>query len=693
MIDTDFLADAAGAEDFDGFDPDDFAVDYLPERECQVDLRSECEAFFAPGGTLARSGGVNGAPCEERPQHLTMALAAADALEKGSNLCVEAPTGVGKSFAYLVPLIHYAVHRRRPALVSTETINLQHQLIEKDLPFLRELCGTDFKVALAKGRNNYLCRRRLSLLSGEQRDALLPIPHLAMETERIIRDLEAGRDQQFVSGVRGNYAVWNLVCSESGNCAGSQCEFFRSCYYFRARRQWDEADIVVANHALFLTDLAIRAENGGGAALLPDYGAVLIDEAHTLENNAASHLGLRLNKAAVLGTLNRLYNPERAKGLLMRQGPEMLQLRSLTQSVRDETYGFFAPYEELVRKSGGTSLRLPESAPDPFPSALVDALIRLENLLGETAENETDEAFRTELSSYRDRCRAFLDMISDFTGRSMADAVYFLEMERDTITLCAAPLNVAELLAKMLFDGSLPVILCSATMTVAGNFDYYAGRIGFTGGRMMQLDSPFSPDQAQVVIPPGMPEPDAPDSLPLLAEKIYELVEENNGSAFVLFTSYRSLRYCADALRERFAAGNRLLLEQGGELDRDTMLRTFRGTPHSVLFGADSFWTGVDVPGENLSMVIITRLPFASPGSPLIAARQERIERSGRNSFAEYSLPEAVLKFRQGVGRLIRSRSDRGKIVVLDPRITGKRYGKKFLQSIPYNVGEEKDRP
>lgn len=685
MIDNEFFMEDTG-EGFDGFSPDDFAVDYIPESSREVDLRAGCEEFFAPGGILAQSSGINGSPCEERPQQLVMALAVADALTQKSNLCVEAPTGVGKSFAYLVPLIHYAVHSRRPVLVSTETINLQHQLIEKDLPFLQQLCQTDFKIALAKGRGNYLCRRRLAMLSGEQRDALLPVPHLALETERIIRELESGNDRNYHDGIRGNYAIWHMVCSESGNCAGPKCEFYRSCYYFRARRKWDEADIVVANHALFLTDLAIRSECGSSASLLPDYSAVLIDEAHALENSAASHLGLHLNKPGMLGTMNRLYNPERARGLLMRQGAEMLQLRALTQSVRDEIYGFFAPYEEKLRRSANSALRLNENTPDPYPAALTDALIKLANLLTDTVEKEDDESFRTELSSYCDRCRGYIDAAADFASRTVQDAVYYIEEERDAVTLCASPLNVAELLGKMLFNGELPVILCSATMTVADNFDYYAARTGFAGGRMIKLDSPFSPDQAEVILPPGMPEPDSPEYLDALAEEIFRLISENNGSAFVLFTSYRTLHFCAEKLRDRVAARGNLLLEQGGDYDRSTMLQMFRETPHSVLFGADSFWTGVDVPGDNLSMVIITRLPFASPGSPIISARQEKIEKEGRSSFAHYSLPEAVLKFRQGVGRLIRRGSDRGKIVILDSRITGKSYGRKFLDSIPYKT-------
>jgi ATP-dependent DNA helicase DinG len=330
-------------------------------------------------------------------------------------------------------------------------------------------------------------------------------------------------------------------------------------------------------------------------------------------------------------------------------------------------------------------VRLDEKHPDPMPETLVQILDTIAQKTFALAENEDEnDNLRTELSANADRCRNFSDMLTAFTQRMLPDSVYFLDNDQDSVTCCAAPLNVAEVLEKVLFNGNVPVLLCSATMTVAGNFDYYSGRTGFAGGRMIQLDSPFSPEQAELLIPPGMPEPDSPEYLERLSQEIFQLVDENNGSAFVLFTSYRTLHFCADKLRDRFAARGITLLEQGGELDRSTMLRTFKSTPHSVLFGADSFWTGVDVPGDDLTLVIITRLPFASPGSPVIAARQERIEAAGKSSFGNYSLPEAVLKFRQGVGRLIRSRSDRGKVVVLDSRIIKKSYGRKFLDSIPY---------
>lgn len=675
--------DAPGGVDLsDVFDPDDFAVEYLPENTPEIDLEACCESFFAPGGTLAAAA-VNGSPCEERPQQLTMARAIAAALTRRRNLCVEAPTGVGKSFAYLLPLIHYAVESRLPALITTETINLQHQLIEKDLPFLRELTGLNFQVALAKGRSNYLCRRRLAMLSGEQRDALLPVPQMIFETEKVISDLEQGRDARYRDGIRDNSRIWSMICSESGNCAGVKCEFYRNCYYFRARRQWDEADVVVANHALFLTDLAIR-RSGGGGSLLPDYGAVMIDEAHTLENNAAEHLGLHLSRGAMLGMMNRLYHPERAKGLLMRPGAEMPEMRALAQRGREEVYGFFAPYEAMLERAENSSVRLDGSKPDPVPETLIAILGKLAAGLDAVAEAEENDNFRTEISAASDRCRDFAEMLGVFTSRQMEDAVYFVEAEQDSLCCRAAPLNVAEMLGELLFNGDLPVMLCSATLTVRGSFDYFISRTGFAGGEILRLDSPFSPDQARLIVRRDIPEPSSPEYLPKLTDAIGEMVEENNGSAFVLFTSYRSMEYCGKALSSRFALRGLPLLIQGGELNRSEMLARFRATPHSVLFGTDSFWTGVDVPGENLTMVVITRLPFASIGSPLTSARMEKLERSGLSSFAHYSLPEAVLKFRQGVGRLIRTSRDHGIVAVLDSRIALRRYGRDFLASLPY---------
>lgn len=682
-----FISDSGSPDEDYDFSLDEFAVDYTPDPEPELDLHEECRKFFTPQGVLSSLNAINGRPTEERPQQLAMATAIADALQKGENLCIEAPTGVGKSFAYLIPLIYRSQLCRRPALISTETINLQQQLIEKDLPFLREATGINFRAALAKGRQNYVCRRRLALLSGEQRDALLPVPSLILDTEKLIRNLENGMDgERGSAGDSIDPSVWNLVCSESGNCAGPKCEFYRNCYYFKARRQWDEADIVVANHALFLTDLAIRYSNGGNSgALLPDYGAVLIDEAHSLENNAAEYLGLRISQPGMVGMLNRLFNPEKMRGLLMRPGNLMPELRQLTVAARDEAYGFFSPYTELIRRSQETALRL-KNVPDEYPDRLTPALTQLGRKLDELLEDLEDNSFHTELEGARDRCRTAIDSINTFTRRIMDDAVYYIEESGSSVNLYASPLNIPELLDSMLFNGNCPVMLCSATLTVRNSFDYFVSRTGFSGGKLIRLDSPFSPAQARVIIPRDLRDPGDEDYLSSLTRHIREYVKLTSGKAFVLFTSYHALSYCADALKDDFYDNNWRLLVQGGELSRNRMLEEFRKDTDSVLFGTDSFWTGVDVPGESLSNVILTRLPFASPGHPLIAARLDRITASGKSSFAHYSLPEAVLKFRQGVGRLIRSRSDTGYIVILDPRIISKGYGRAFLDSIPYKI-------
>jgi len=666
---------------------EDISVDYEPDAPVSPGIVEACEAVFAEEGMLAESARSEGRLYEYRPQQRAMALGVAEALRDGANLCVEAPTGVGKSFAYLVPLIYRAQTARRPAVVSTETITLQEQLIERDLPLLGRILGLKFKAVLAKGRRNYLCRRRFSLLSGAERDALLPTPSLVMDLARLEKFLNSGEGEGTRDGLGFSIdpTVWSMVCSEIGNCAGNKCPFFRNCFYYRARREWEDADIIVANHALLFTDLAMRQEGGGG--LLPDYGALLIDEAHTLESNAAEHLGVHLSRLAVVGELQRLYNPDSARGLLMRSGSAFPELRNLAAAARDEAYAFFAPYENWLARKNESACRLPEDA--AFPNTLSPALLKLAAGLSEAAEDEEDAALKTELGAHLERCRSFVDGIDAVTRRTLPEAVYYAEFDRSAVTLHASPLNIAELLRPLLFEQDFPVVLCSATLAVRRSFDYFISRTGFAG-RTLLLDSPFSPDQAVLYIPRDMPDPSGEGFNAALAEEIFHYVEMSRGRAFVLFTNYQSLRYCAAALRTRFELRNWRLLVQGEEMHRGQLIRTFREDVSSVLFGTDSFWTGVDVPGESLSNVIITKLPFAQYGHPLIAAREERIRMAGKSPFAEYSLPEAVLKFRQGVGRLIRNRSDRGMVVVLDRRIVAKSYGRVFLESIPYRIGVEK---
>ncbi|MDD5697620.1 MAG: helicase C-terminal domain-containing protein [Victivallaceae bacterium] len=647
-----------------------------------VEVITATAAFFEENGPLRVSASHGGRPYEYRPQQADMAIRIAEILINRHNLCVEAPTGVGKSFAYLIPLIYYSKVSSRPALVSTETINLQEQLIGKDIPLLRKLTGIEFRAALAKGRGNYLCLRRLSLASGSRRDEYLPLASLALEIDRIGKWAEDTTDGDRDSvDFRVDPVSWSYVCCEAGNCLGPRCQFFRRCYYWEARRSWDNADIIVANHAMFFTDLKIKFLEASDQTLLPEYSAAVIDEAHTLENNAAEYLGLRINAGGVTGFLNRLFNADHAKGLLLRGGEEALQLRELVAGLKEDVVRFFSQFEQCLLEHGDSVCRLRQ--PGRFPNSLSGKLAALQDALGDYLKLQDDQDYRAELESQLQKCAAYAAGIADFIDMSFPDSVYWLEDDRGGVTLQAAPLNTARLLQETLFKQPFPVILTSATLTVNKSFAYYCDRVGFMNGPELRLDSPFDVNRVRVYLPRTMPDPSCEDYAAALVEQIPRFIALTQGKAFVLFTSYQMLRYCADKLRGFFESGGINLLIQGEVLNRSAMLREFKKDINSVIFGTDSFWTGVDVPGEALSNVIVTKFPFAVPSHPLIEARGERLEAEKRNSFMHYLLPEAVLKFRQGVGRLIRSRTDTGIIVILDRRVTSKRYGRFFIDSLP----------
>lgn len=668
---------------------DEFLVDYqlegndevLPDADKPVDVLNPTRDFFALDGALSQAAGFAARPYEHRPQQADMAINIALAFQNRGNLCVEAPTGVGKSFAYLVPSIHYAKSQPRPVIISTETINLQEQLIYKDIPFLRKIIGIDFKAALAKGRSNYLCLRRLHMAADEHYDQLLPEPSLILDLKRLEKwvDGNCNGDRDDV-GFRFESTAWNYCCCEAGNCRGSQCEFFRNCFYWKARNSWEKADIIITNHAMFFTDLKLKQDDDLEMTLLPQWSAVVIDEAHTLEDCASSHLGLRISGRGMMTFLNRLFNPEAGRGMLMRKGEAAMNLRKIAAELKPQINAFFSLFENLLLERNDSVRRLHK--PGMVPDLLTAALGKFRNALADFAEAEEDKSFKTELTAQVLRCDAFIDGIKSFVDMSFPDYVYWIEGESNSVTLQGAPLNVPEILEKILFNRKFPVILTSATLTVARSFDYFRSRTGFTNGVELRLDSPFSPDQVRMYIPRSMPEPNHDDYKNALLEQIPRFIDVTHGKAFVLFTSYQMMRFCAENLGDYFKnKGIRLLLQ--GEMNRSMLLREFKDDIDSVIFGTDSFWTGVDVPGESLSNVIVTKLPFAVPSHPLIEARGEMIEKSGGNPFMEYSMPEAALKFRQGTGRLIRSKDDTGIIVILDRRVISKRYGQKFIESLP----------
>lgn len=669
------------------YDPQAFAErDAAKREECMQQLRREVDEFFVPGGVLKKfAAQVGERPYEFRPQQMMMGSAIVDALANGANLAVEAPTGVGKSFAYLVPLIYRSQFAEYPALISTETINLQEQLIHKDIPFLQKVTGVPFKAVLAKGRANYLCLRRYDLVQRGEKEALLPVPSLAFEIEKIDAALPGSNGERSSFKFRISSDLWGMIHSESGSCIGVKCPFYKRCFYYGARKEWESADIIVANHALFFTDLRLKMEGESEGALLPEYGVAVIDEAHTLESNAADHLGLTVSKLGVLSMLNRLYNPDNGKGLLVKNGKKAMECRQCCAKLRDVVYEFFKQFESYCEDHHETALRVRQN--ELFNNSLGAGLEEFHVLLDELAEESGDDAsFQTEIYAYSDRVAATVDGISEFLLMANEKSVYYIECDGRNTTLQGSPLNIPELLKRELFDASFPVILSSATLSINSRFDFFCSRTGFANGKTVILDSPFDPSRVELFVPDDMPEVQGQEYFQKLVYYIEYYVRKTHGKAFVLFTSYSLLQQTAEAMRDFFEQENINLLVQGGDMTRSMLLEEFKNDIDSVLFGTDSFWTGVDVPGEALSNVIITKLPFAVPSHPLIAARFEEIEKKGGNSFRDYSIPDAVLRFRQGIGRLIRSKSDSGMIAILDKRVISKFYGRNFLNSIPYKL-------
>ena len=648
-----------------------------------AEFRCKAVDFFAEDGPLKAAGEHGGRPYEFRIQQQQMAMETVMALMDKRNLAIEAPTGVGKSFAYLVPAILYSRLTGKPAVVTTETISLQEQLVNKDLPLLKKLLQVDFKAALAKGRRNYLCLRRLSMAAGEHQKDYIAYPSTQAEIDRIYDWSESTTDgNRDNAGFYIQNESWNYVCCEAGNCSFPKCRFQRECFYRKARNEWESADVIVANHALFFTDLAMQMESGDDSGgLLPTYGSVIIDEAHTLEDNAAAHLGLHLTYNGFNAMLNKLYNPDTARGLLMRKGVNALELRSETvvlKSLGKEFFGQFQNYllecEEPIR---------PVTRPGLFTNHLQSPLMDFRSMLGDFALEQADADYRSELESIVNQCDMYIDNIHAFINMSIPDSVYWVEEDDRQLILYSAPLNVADILAEELFKRDFPVITTSATLTVDRRFNYFVKRTGFTRGITRQLSSPFDPEKVRLYVENSMPDPFDDNYESELFKALQHYISLSDGKAFVLFTSYAMLKKAAEALEGfLFHKGIKLLM-QGNDMSRSMLLSEFKRDVRSVLFGTDSFWTGVDVPGESLSNVIITKLPFAVPTHPLIQARCEKIKEQGGNAFFDYSLPEAVLKFRQGTGRLIRSRQDSGMIVILDSRINTKRYGRTFINSLP----------
>jgi ATP-dependent DNA helicase DinG len=653
----------------------------LESRPPERPLADRMHEAFSPHGPFASSKDF-----EFRPQQQRMAELVGYALQREIPLVVEAATGVGKSLAYLLPSVLHALEGERKAILSTHTINLQEQLMGKDIPVLKKSTGLDFKAELLKGRSNYVCPNRLArafqetpdlFTSSEQGDLRMIVDWARETKDGTLSDL------RFTPSMK----LWSMVCSEPHACTPRKCGPNSGCFYQAARRRMAEADVVILNHTLFFTLMASAEEitNEDTNFLFP-HDFLVLDEAHTIESIAAKQLGLHVSESNIRFELARLFNPKTKKGYfpLMGDSKGVREVESCLASAEE----FFQEAENCCNFQGWSKeFRIREVG--FIDNTLNEPLARVAAAALQAGDAAKSEASRDELLDLGKRITALRGQINAFLDQSEEGHVYWCEKgtgEQRQFAFHSAPIDVSTKLREVFFTGRKPCVLTSATLSVGDDqqLSYFRRRVGAEKADCACIESPFDYEkQMRLYLVKQMPEPAHKDYDATMAKWIAHFLDKSKGRAFVLFTSYALMQRMSAALEDHCADRGWRLMVQGQGMARHQMIADFKKDISSVLFGTDSFWTGVDVPGEALSNVIITRLPFAVPDHPVTASRLEHITERGGNAFAEYSVPEAVLKLRQGVGRLIRSKKDRGMCVILDNRVLTKPYGRAFLNSLP----------
>ncbi|HEX5137369.1 MAG TPA: ATP-dependent DNA helicase [Planctomycetota bacterium] len=630
---------------------------------------------------------------EPRPGQVRMAEAVAAAIERRRHLVVEAGTGTGKSFAYLVPALA-AVRKGLRVVVATRTIALQEQLVSKDVPLLVEALAPDVRAVLAKGRNNYVCRRRAGLAVADSRTSILPeSAERVSQLERIVSWADEGGHDGSLSalGFQPDPSAWRSSRAESGNCLGNRCPFFDTCAYQESRRAVKSARLLVANHALVFLDLALRRK---GARFLPDYDVLVLDEAHEAAGTATDALGDELSPGSVAGVLSRVASLLRRADVPGDAHREIAEAREAAEEFWKGVEGFrpaFIPDRRLAHE-------------DEFPDPLTIRLDAVRNRMRRHAPK--DAAIAPEWKARREELGGIVDRIAAF--REMHDPegmVRWVDSSRKgEPVLKAAPLDVASFLRDALFRPAAAaparyeeepededrkpfrpvVVLTSATLRVGSGFGHLRTGLGIDDADELDVGSPFDfREQCLLALFPRLPEPKSAAEFEAAAsDRMRDLVLGTKGGAFLLFASHGALGRAHERLAAEFDRNGLLVLRQG-EWSPAEIAKAFRENPNCVLFGAATFWQGIDIQGDNLRLVVIHKIPFAVPTDPLEKARADAIERSGRNPFAVMSVPAAAIALKQGFGRLIRSRQDRGVVAILDPRMRTKAYGKTLLQSLP----------
>lgn len=654
-----------------------------------MDIRQKIFDFFSDTGILAEKFETY----EFRRSQLDMAMQVYDTLEGKSHVFIEAPTGIGKSFAYLVPAILYAKENKKKAIISTHTINLQEQLIGKDIPFLKEHLGIDFKAALIKGKNNYVCPKRLK--------AAMENAYTLFENDEIkLVDKIYGWSKNTSDGTLSDIEfpvlpnVWNNVCAERGICTNKTCGGYEDteCFYQKAKYEISVSDVVVVNHHLFFTLFdGVKDVDNEGYLYKNDF--VIFDEAHTLEAIASEHIVPALSREMIKYHLLRLYNDRKKKGFLL--SFPSLHIFPVVQNLLEVNQYFFQEIKRELfhyRNRDEKKLALRVTEKNIVKNILNDEIEILLKKLRELRQYCKNDLQENELTDYILRFGEFNRLINEFLQLKDEDKdyVYWVELssqkEDANISLCVSPVDISDYFRENIFRENNTAILTSATLTVSNSFEYFKKRFGGETADELRLPTQFDfYRQVKLYIPKDIPEPQKENSLIYqgkLKEWINYFIQMTEGKALVLFTNAFLLRQIGGELRSELSEYNIEVMMQGEGISRRNLLKNFKENTNSVLLGLDSFWLGVDVPGESLSNLIITRLPFLVPDHPLIKAKLEYIDLHGGNSFMDYSLPEAILKFRQGIGRLIRHKTDEGIIAVLDPRILTKSYGRHFLNSI-----------